>query len=75
MRLKDKLRRFRAARVLSQTELAKLAGVSIATVARAELGQLVPHPKNIRKLAEALGVEPSELISPDEMLQAGKEAA
>jgi transcriptional regulator with XRE-family HTH domain len=75
MALKDNLRRLRATRVMTQGELAEKAGVSKTTVARAEIGQLVPHPKNIRKLAEALGVEPSALIGPDEMLRAGKEAA
>jgi HTH-type transcriptional regulator, competence development regulator len=75
MGFRDNLRRLRAARVLSQAELADMSGVSRTAIARAETGQGIPHPRTIRRLAEALGVEPSELIGPDELLQAGKEAA
>jgi transcriptional regulator with XRE-family HTH domain len=73
--LRDKLRQLRATRVLSQADLAKLSGVSKPTIARAELGLIVPHPRTIRKLAEALGVEPPELVSPEELLEQSKTAA
>lgn len=75
MTLKDNLRRLRAVRVLSQADLAKIAGVSKPTIARAELGLIVPHPRTIRKLADALGVAPSDLISPEELLDQSKTAA
>lgn len=50
--------------MLSQRELAEKAGVSPATIVRIEAGKDV-HPKTVRKLAEALGVRPRELLEPD----------
>ncbi|HEX6786942.1 MAG TPA: helix-turn-helix transcriptional regulator [Acidimicrobiales bacterium] len=46
---------------LSQRDLAKLAGVSTATIVKAEKGQDV-FPSTVRKLAAALGVAPRELL-------------
>jgi transcriptional regulator with XRE-family HTH domain len=59
---KDNLRRLRTAGVLSQADLAERSGVSKLTVTRAEAGKVMPHPRTIRKLAAALGVEPATLI-------------
>ncbi len=58
--LKDK--RLEAA--LSQRELADLAGVNIDTVAALEKDppSTRPHPKTVRKLAEALGIAPVVLV-------------
>jgi hypothetical protein len=38
------------------------SGVSYNTIWRLEDGRQGAHPKTVRKLAEALGVQPSELI-------------
>jgi DNA-binding XRE family transcriptional regulator len=57
----DRLRRLRDERYLSQRELADKADVSPATVFKLEANRSEPHPRTIRKLARALGVEPSEL--------------
>jgi transcriptional regulator with XRE-family HTH domain len=57
----DRLRRLRDERYLSQRELADEADVSPATVFKLEANRSEPHPRTIRKLAKALGVEPSEL--------------
>ncbi len=44
-------------------ELAKLAGVSRATIARYEAGEdLRPHPSTVRKLARVLKVKPEALV-------------
>jgi transcriptional regulator with XRE-family HTH domain len=59
--LGERLRALRQRRVLSQRELAKLAGVAYRTVQQVEAGEVTPHPSTIRKLAAALGVEPWEL--------------
>ncbi len=61
-----KLRRLREARFISQRDLARLAGVSPTTVMQLETGQN-PNPRlsTIRKLAEALVVDPSELVEHD----------
>jgi transcriptional regulator with XRE-family HTH domain len=75
MTFRENLRRLRALRVMTQAELAEKSGVSKGAIARAELGQAIPQPRNIRKLAAALGVEPSELMDSEEMLDRGKEAA
>ncbi len=57
-----KLQRLREERVLSQRELARLAGLTHQTVWRFENGWTNAHPQTIRKIAEALGVEPKELV-------------
>lgn len=58
----ERLRELRKDKVLSMRELEELAGVSYNTIWRLEAGRQGAHPKTIRKLAEALGVEPRELI-------------
>jgi predicted transcriptional regulator len=58
----EKLTRLREDRVLSQRDLAKMAGLAQGTVWRLENGFSEAHPSTIRKLAEALGVEPRELV-------------
>jgi len=55
--------RLRELRALSQRELAALAKLSVTTVNRIELGQRKPMPRTVRKLAEALGVTPEELLA------------
>lgn len=59
----DNLKRLRTLRALTQVELAQRAGVTPATVVRVERNQAEPHMSTLRKLAEALGVEPRELVS------------
>ena len=54
-----RLRAVRERKALTQDELAELAGVSRQTVVKIE-GGLEPRPPTIRKLAQALGVEPSD---------------
>jgi DNA-binding XRE family transcriptional regulator len=58
----DRLRHLRDARVLSQSELAKEAGVALRTIGALERGEGTAHPATIRKLAKVLGVEPGELV-------------
>ncbi|MDD5038281.1 MAG: helix-turn-helix transcriptional regulator [Dehalococcoidales bacterium] len=57
------VRRLRQLRALSQRELAARARLSLTTVNRIETGQRKPMPRTVRKLAEALGVSPEELLS------------
>ena len=57
-----KLRELREDLALSQGELAERAGVALDTVYRLERPENTgAHPRTIRKLAAALGVEPREL--------------
>jgi transcriptional regulator with XRE-family HTH domain len=57
-----KLQRLREDQVLSQRELARLAGLTHQTIWRFENGFTNAHPQTIRKIAGALGVEPKELV-------------
>jgi transcriptional regulator with XRE-family HTH domain len=58
----ERLRELRRERVLSLRELEEKSGVSYNTIWRIEDGRQGAHPRTIRKLADALGVRPSELI-------------
>jgi transcriptional regulator with XRE-family HTH domain len=57
-----KLQRLREERVLSQRELARLAGLTHQTVWRFENGSTNAHPRTIRKIAVVLGVEPNKIV-------------
>ncbi len=57
-RLKD----LRVRVALTQEELAAKAGIGKNTVNRVERNLTEPHMSTLRKLAEALGVEPHELV-------------
>ena len=50
------LRDLRDERGLTLRELAERAGLSVGTVARAELGDTKPYGRTLYKLARALGV-------------------
>jgi transcriptional regulator with XRE-family HTH domain len=58
----EKLKRLRTLNPLTQAELADRAGLTTAAVARIERDEVEPRPSTLRKLAEALDVQPRELI-------------
>lgn len=58
----ERLRRLRRERALSQRDLARAAGVGLDAVNRLETGVRDALPTTLRKLADALGVEPHELM-------------
>jgi transcriptional regulator with XRE-family HTH domain len=58
----ERLRRLREERALSQEDLADLAGVGKNTVNRIEKNRTKPHMTTIRKLADALEVDPRKLV-------------
>ena len=58
----QRLKQLRRERVLSLRELEERSGVSYNTIWRIEDGRQGAHPRTVRKLAEALGAQPSELI-------------
>jgi transcriptional regulator with XRE-family HTH domain len=60
-----KLRALRRKRVLTLRELGEKADVSKDTISRIER-EGTAYPSTIRKLAEALGVDPSELVPEEE---------
>jgi transcriptional regulator with XRE-family HTH domain len=57
-----KLRNLRERRALSLRELSDLSGVNYNAIWRIEVGRTGAQPRTVRRLAEALGVEPHELI-------------
>jgi transcriptional regulator with XRE-family HTH domain len=57
-----RLRDLRKRALMSQRELAKRSGVGVTTIVRIERNQVEPHGSTIRKLAEALGIDPYELV-------------
>ena len=69
----ERLREWRLRRFLTQKELAARIGVPYQMVQRWESGQVFPRPSSLRKLCEALEVEPDELLTPSELK--GKAAA
>jgi transcriptional regulator with XRE-family HTH domain len=58
----ERLKELRREQVLSLQELEEKSGVSYNTIWRTEDGRQGAHPRTVRKLAEALGVEPFELL-------------
>jgi transcriptional regulator with XRE-family HTH domain len=57
-----KLRALRKRRALSQRDLARTSGVGPVTISELERGVRGARPRTIRGLAEALDVEPTELM-------------
>ncbi len=57
-----RLKELRRQKVLSMRELAEASGLNYNTVWRLENGLTGAHPRTIRKLAGALGVDPGELV-------------
>ena len=53
-------------RALSQRDLSRMTGIAFDTISRLETGKQRAQPRTIRKLADALGVEPRELMKGEE---------
>jgi len=58
----DKLRWLRVERALSQQDLERMTGIAQSTISNLELGNRPARLSTIRKLAEALNVEPREFM-------------
>jgi transcriptional regulator with XRE-family HTH domain len=58
----QRLRALRQQRVLTLRELEQKSGVAYNTIWHLENGKRDAQPRTLRKLAEALGVEPEELV-------------
>jgi transcriptional regulator with XRE-family HTH domain len=61
-----RLKRIRKERLLTQHELSRMTGVAQDTISQLETGKREARPLTIRKLAEALSVEPRELMKGEE---------
>jgi len=62
MRIGRSVREQRVKRFMTQEQLARTADISLRQVVRIERNEVEPRFSTILKLAEALGVEPSELV-------------
>ena len=62
IKIGKKLKVARVGSLLTQEELADKAEVSAGTIVKIERDQVDPHFSTIRKLARALGVDPSSLL-------------
>jgi transcriptional regulator with XRE-family HTH domain len=72
MAFPENLRRIRLSKFFSQAELARRSGVHTVTIARLEAGATAPSTRTVRALAEALGVAPGELATPEEVAEADR---
>ena len=57
-----RLRGLRRARALSQRDLSRMTGIAFDTISRLETSKQRAQPRTIRKLADALSIEPRELM-------------
>lgn len=57
-----RLRELRRERALAQEDLEAMSGVTQATISALEGGKRGARPRTVRRLAEALGVEPKKLM-------------
>ena len=62
VRIGRSIREQRVKRFMTQEQLARMADISLRQVVRIERNEVEPRFSTILKLAEALGVEPSELV-------------
>jgi transcriptional regulator with XRE-family HTH domain len=72
MAFPDNLRRIRLAHFLSQAELARRSSVHALTITRLEAGRTAPSTRTVRALAQALGVSPGDLATPEEVAEADR---
>lgn len=63
--LGDKLKKYREAKNITQSEIAEILGVSSATVSKYESGTLEPNIETIKKLSELFEVSIDELLKDD----------
>lgn len=57
-----KLRKVRMMQLMTQAQLAIRAGMTPASISRIETGRSKARISTVRRLADALGVDPSDLI-------------
>jgi transcriptional regulator with XRE-family HTH domain len=62
----ERLRQLRVQKALSLRALGEITGVAFDTISKLENGRRPARLVTIRKLAEALGVEPKELMKGEE---------
>lgn len=61
-KIKENIKRIRISLNISQEKLSEMSGVSVDYVSLIERGKRTPSIKRLCMIAEALGVEPYELL-------------
>ena len=61
-----RLRQLRVEQALTLRDLGEMSGVAYDTINKLELGRRPAHASTIRRLADALNVEPRELMKREE---------
>jgi len=62
----QRLKELRVEQALTLRALGEMSGIGYDTINKLELGRRPAHASTIRKLADALGVEPKELMKGDD---------
>jgi transcriptional regulator with XRE-family HTH domain len=62
----------RAEARMSSAELGRLSGVGRATISRLENGKVKPHPATVGRIADALGIDATDIYLMEEMLSRPK---
>lgn len=65
MTVGDKIKSKRLEKGMTQKRLGELSGIAEPTIRRYEAGKLNPKKETIKKIADGLGVHPSDLIGPE----------
>lgn len=68
----NEVKKIRERRGLSRAELARRTVLGPTVISQIETGRFIPYPKQLRRVAEALGVKPEELgiVQPDQLQSA-----
>jgi transcriptional regulator with XRE-family HTH domain len=61
----QRLKEARQRAMISQEELSRTTGIGRATISNLENEERTAQPRTVRRLAEALGVEPKDLLRED----------
>lgn len=65
--MRVRLKEIRESRFLTQRELSAKAHVGVSTIVRIEKHQQTPTFQTIKRIATALGLDPSELVEYEEL--------
>lgn len=65
MTISEKIKAIRKERGLTQKQFGDLCGIHEVQIRKYERGEVTPKMENIKKIADGLGVHPSDLIGPE----------
>lgn len=65
MTISEKIKTIRKERGLTQKQFGDLCGIHEVQIRKYERGEVTPKMENIKKIADGLGIHPSDLIGPE----------